>query len=273
MTTLLPATPFAALRALHAYRELAWELVKRDFVGRYKGSLAGVGWSLFNPLLMLAIYTFVFTVAFKTRWGTSSGQGQPFAVILFAGMLVFNFFAECVTRAPTLVTSSPNYVKKIVFPLDMLAWVVVSSAALHFVVGFAVLLGIAGLFGEGVRLAALLTPLVLLPLLLFTTGLTWILASLGVYLRDIAQVVTVATTILMFLSPLFFPAEAIPEKYRILVQLSPLAMPIEQFREVALWSGHLDWGQWAASLALGFGTFWAGYWWFQRTRRGFADVL
>ena len=273
MKTRHPASPAAALTALHAHRELVWELVKRDFIGRYKGSFAGVAWSLFNPLLMLAIYTFVFTVAFQTRWPGDPQRTQSFAVILFAGMLVFNFFAECVIRAPTLITSAPNYVKKIVFPLEVLAWVVLASALLHFVVGFGVLLAIAAALGDGLRAGALLTPVVLLPLMLLTLGVTWILASLGVYLRDVPQVVGVIVTMLMFMSPLFYPMEAIPQRYRAILELGPLALPIEQFRSLVLWGRPMDWVSWGGSLAIGAGVFAAGYWWFQRTRRGFADVL
>jgi lipopolysaccharide transport system permease protein len=273
MTTRHSASPAAAFASLRANRELVWELVKRDFLGRYKGSFAGIAWSLFNPLLMLAIYTFVFTVAFRARWaGEAQGTGS-FAVILFAGMLVFNLFSDCVIRAPMLVTSSPNYVKKIVFPLEVLAWVALASAVLHFLVGFGVLLVIAAAFGEGLRAGALLTPVVLLPLMLLTLGLTWILASLGVYLRDVPQVVGVLVTVLMFLSPLFYPIEIIPAEYRALLQLGPLALPIEQFRSLVLWGRPIDWAAWGASLAVGAAIFALGYWWFQRTRRGFADVL
>jgi lipopolysaccharide transport system permease protein len=263
----------SAVRALIANRELGWELVKRDFVGRYKGSLAGVGWALFNPLLMLAIYTFVFTVAFQSRWTAPGGDKQSFAVVLFAGMIVFNLFAECLNRAPTLITSSPNYVKKVVFPLDLLPWVVLCSAVLHFLVGFGVLIVIAMLIGDGLRLGTLLTPVVLLPLLLFTLGVTWVYASLVVYLRDLPQVVTMITTVLMFLSPLFYPMDAIPERYRGLMKLNPLALPIEQLRAVVLWGTPVDWPVWLAELAVASATFAIGYWWFQRTRRGFADVL
>ncbi|QJR16487.1 ABC transporter permease [Usitatibacter palustris] len=268
-----PASPAGALRSLRDNRELVWELVKRDFIGRYRGSFAGVAWSLFNPLLMLAIYTFVFTIAFNARWGPGTAVTQPFAVILFAGMLVFNLFAETLIRAPTLITSQPNYVKKIVFPIDVLAWVVLCSAVLHFLVGFGVLLLIAAFIGKGLSLSVVLTPVVLMPLLLFSLGLTWILASLGVYLRDVPQVVAVLVTVLMFVSPIFYPLEVIPEKYRLFLTLNPLAVPIEQFRSVALWGKPIDWQAWGLWLAVDAIVFCAGYWWFQRTRKGFADVL
>jgi lipopolysaccharide transport system permease protein len=167
----------------------------------------------------------------------------------------------------------PNYVKKIVFPLELLAWVTLGSALLHFLVGYVVLLAMAASVGDGIGWGALLAPFVLLPLLLLTLGLTWILASLGVYLRDVPQVVVVITTVLMFLSPLFYPIEAIPEAYRGFVRLGPLALPIEQFRAVVLWGNAIDALEWLASLALGASIFALGFWWFQRTRRGFADVL
>lgn len=268
-----PTTPASAIRSLHANRELVWELVKRDFIGRYKGSLAGMAWSLFIPLIMLAIYTFVFSVAFRARWGAGVESKQSFAIVLFAGMIVYNLFAECLIRAPTLITSTPNYVKKVVFPLDILAWVALFSVALHFLVGFAVLLAFSAVIGDGLRIGALWAPVVLLPLVLLTVGLIWILASLGVYLRDLPQVMGMVTTVLMFLSPLFYPIDAIPEQYRFLIRLSPLALPIEQIRAVVLWGKPLDWADWSAGLGIGAFTFVLGYWWFQRTRKGFADVL
>lgn len=268
-----PVTPASAIASLLRHRALVWELVKRDFAGRYKGSYAGAAWSLLNPLFLLAIYTFVFSVAFPARWVGESGARVPFAVILFAGMIVYNLFADCLLRSATLVTSVPNYVKKVVFPLDLLPWVALFTALLHFLVGFAILVAIAAIAGEGVAITSLWVPVVLLPLMLFTIGLTWAFASLGVYLRDLPQAIGVLVTVLMFLSPLFFPIEVVPAPYRVFIHLSPLTLPIEQLRGAVLWGRMPDWGSWSLSLAVGAFMFVAGYWWFQRTRRGFSDVL
>lgn len=268
-----PTSPVSALRALLVHRALVWELAKRDFIGRYQGSMGGVAWSLFNPLLMLAIYTFVFSVAFPARWGAVTEGTKSFAVILFAGMIVYNLFAECISRSPTLITSTPNYVKKVVFPLEILPWVAFATALLHFALGLAVLLAISLALGDGLRAGVLWLPVLLLPLALLTLGLTWIFASLGVFLRDLAQIVAVFVTVLMFMSPLFYPLEIVPPDYRTLILMSPVTLPIEQVRAAVLWGRPLDWTAWLVSLGAGLAVFTAGYWWFQRSRRGFADVL
>ena len=261
------------LASIIQHRELAWELAKRDFIGRYKGSFMGIAWSLFNPLLMLAIYTIVFAGVFKARWGIGEDSKIAFGLVLFSGMIVHGFFAECINRAPTLIISQPNYVKKVVFPLEILPWVVLSSALLHFLVSFCVLVVFCLLTGVPVHAGTLLIPVVLLPLILLTLGLSWLFASLGVYLRDLTQGMGVITTALLFLSPVFFPIDALPEAYRMIVAWNPITLPIMQLRDLMLWDRPVDWGAWATSLAIAVVINYIGYWWFQKTRRGFADVL
>ena len=166
MSSYHSATPIAMLSGLLRNRELLWELVKRDFIGRYKGSMSGVVWSLFNPLLMLAIYTIVFSVVFKAKWGGGEESKVAFAIVLFSGMIVHSFFAECLNRAPSLIISHPNYVKKVVFPLEILPWMTLFSVLLHFLVSFGVLLFFCLLAGVSVQSGALLIPIVLTPLIL-----------------------------------------------------------------------------------------------------------
>lgn len=268
-----PATPSAMLGSLIRHRELLWDLVKRDFIGRYKGSMLGVVWSLFNPLFMLAIYTIVFSVAFKARWGAGEESKVAFAIVLFSGMIVHSFFAECLNRAPGLITSHANYVKKVVFPLEILPWMALLSALLHFLVSFGVLLVFCLLAGVAVHIGALLIPIVLIPLILMMLGLSWIFASLGVYLRDLAQVMGMVTTVALFLAPVFYPIESLPETYQALLAWNPITLPIIQLRDLMLWDKPLQWGEWAISLAIGASVSFIGYWWFQKSRRGFADVL
>lgn len=255
------------------HRELLRDIVRRDFIGRYRGSMLGVVWSLFNPLLMLAIYTIVFSVAFKARWGSGQESRVAFAIVLFSGMIIHNFFAECLNRAPGLITSHPNYVKKVVFPLEMLAWMALFSALLHLVVSFVVLIGFCLLAGVAVHPQVLLAPLILLPLILMTLGLSWLFASLGVYLRDLSQVVGVITTVALFLAPVFYPIDALPEGYRSLLAWNPITLPIVQLRDIMIWDKPVQWGAWATSLCVGLALSFAGYWWFQKSRRGFADVV
>lgn len=255
------------------HRELLWGLIKRDIVGRYRGSAFGMLWSLIYPVFMLGVYTFVFSIIFNARWHTDSGSKAEFALILYAGLLIFNLFAECIGRAPTLVVSNVNYVKKVVFPLDILPLVSLGAALFHFLVSLVVwLVFYLILFGLP-HLTVLFMPFMLLPLICLTLGVSWFFASLGVYLRDIGQMVGILTTVLMFLSPIFYPVSAIPERYQAFIYLNPLTLNIEQARALMV-SGQVPslaiYGlQLTASLLIA----WLGYAWFQKTRKGFADVL
>lgn len=273
MSNQYSATPASMLNTLYQQRSLLWELARRDFLGRYKGSILGVVWSLFNPLLMLAIYTFVFSVAFKARWGTGAESKVAFAIVLFSGMIIHGFFSECLNRAPGLITSHPNYVKKVVFPLEILPWMTLLSALFHFVVSFCVLL-LFCLFAEvAVQAGVFLAPVVLIPLVLMILGLSFVFASLGVYLRDLAHVIGMVTTVALFLAPVFYPVDALPAGYQALLAWNPITLPIIQLRDLMFWGRQPQWSDWAVSLFLGLCIFQAGYWWFQKSRRGFADVL
>jgi lipopolysaccharide transport system permease protein len=255
------------------HRGLVLSLIRRDVLGRYRGSMMGVLWSFFNPLFMLAVYTFVFSVVFGARWEVGTQSKADFALILFAGLLIFNVFAECVTRAPTIVLANPHYVKKMVFPLEILPWVALGSALFHAVVSLGVwLLGFAFFRGLPPPTVVVL-PVVLAPLLLLVLGLTWLLAALGVYVRDISQVVGILTTTLMFLTPIFYPADALPDRYRWFLLVNPLAAIVEQTRDVLYWGRLPDPGVWVLTSAVSATVAWLGFAWFQKTRRGFADVL
>jgi lipopolysaccharide transport system permease protein len=259
--------------SLWRHRELIKVLVQREVVGRYRGSILGIFWSFFHPMFMLGVYTFVFSVVFQARWGQTGGSRAEFALILFAGLIIFNFFAECINRAPGLILSNPNYVKKVVFPLEILPWVAVGSALFHGLISLLVwLIFYVLLFGIP-HPALLLSPLVALPLIVLTIGLSWLLASLGVYIRDISQVIGILTTILMFLSPIFYPASALPEKLRSLLLLNPLAPALEQIRGILIWQTLPNWWHWSIYLFASAIVAWLGFAWFQKTRKGFADVL
>ena len=266
-------SPKEMAASLWRNRSLAKALVQREVVGRYRGSLMGILWSFFNPVFMLIIYTFVFSVVFKARWNTGSDSKTEFALVLFAGLIVFNLFAECFSRAPGLILSNVNYVKKVVFPLEILPWVALGSAMFHALISLGVwLIAYLILFGAP-HITVLLLPLVILPLLLFIMGLTWGLASLGVYLRDISQFIGMVTMVLMFLSPIFYPASALPEQYRHLLLLNPLTPAIEQARDVLFWGKVPDMTILSVYLLGAALVAWLGFAWFQKTRKGFADVL
>lgn len=254
-------------------RSLINALVKREVVGRYRGSLMGILWSFFNPLLMLAVYTFVFGVIFKSRWNPDNDSKTEFALILFAGLIVFNLFAECVNVSPNLILSKVNYVKKVVFPLEILPWVSLGSAIFHALISLSVWI-IAYLIFFGIpHLTIIFLPLVLLPLLLFIIGVTLFLASLGVYLRDVSQFVGIFVTILMFLSAIFYPSSSLPEGFRGFLIINPIAIIIEQVRDVLFWGNYPDFGKLGISILIGAITAWLGFAWFQKTRKGFADVI
>ncbi|AFL74596.1 ABC transporter permease [Thiocystis violascens] len=268
-----PIRPFDFLGSAWRQRTLLSDLVRRDIMGRYRGSAMGLLWSLITPMLMLAIYTFVFSVVFKARWGGTDDSRVFFAINLFAGMIVHGLLAECLNRAPVLVLQNVNYVKRVVFPLELLCWVSLGSALFHALIGLVVLMAFFLLSNGYVPLTAPLVVLVWLPLLLLTLGLSWLLASLGVFLRDISQIMGSVTTILLFLSPVFYPATALPESFRALLYLNPLTFFIEQTRFVMIAGTPPNWWQLAFALGLSLLVAMLGFAWFEKSRRGFADVL
>ena len=269
-----PTSLVALGKSLWHNRQLIVQMTKREVVGRYKGSVMGLAWSFFNPVFMLTVYTFVFSVIFKSRWGVEGEESKTqFAVLLFVGMIVHGLFAEVLNRAPSLILSNVNYVKKVVFPLEILPVVVMSAAFFHSIISFGVLLAAFALFNGYLHWTVVLTPLVLLPLIILTTGLAWMLASLGAFLRDVGQTVGIITMVLMFLAPVFYPVTAIPEEFRPWIMANPLTFIIEQAREVLIWGRVPDWTGLGVYTMVAMVITWVGYAWFQKTRKGFADVL
>jgi lipopolysaccharide transport system permease protein len=265
----------ALVTSLWHNRQLIVQMTKREVVGRYKGSVMGLAWSFLNPVFMLAVYTFVFSVVFKSRWSGAGGDESTtqFAVVLFVGMIVHGLLAEVLNRAPTLVLSNANYVKKVIFPLEILPVIALGVALFHCLVSIVVLLIAFFLFNGYLQWSVVLLPLVLLPLAILILGLAWLLASLGVFLRDVGQTIGIITTVMMFLSPVFFPVSALPEQYRPLLMANPLTFIIEQSREVLIWGRLPDWTELGVYTLAATLVAWAGYAWFQKTRKGFADVL
>ena len=258
-------------RSLLSQRKLIFTLAKRDVAGRYKGSIMGLAWSFFNPLLLLIVYTFMFTVIFKSKW---QGIGKAnVALVIFVGMTVHGLLAECVNRAPTLIASNINFVKKVIFPLEILPAVTLLSAMFHMCISFVVFLIAEIILMGSVPWTALLIPLILLPLALGTLGLSWFLSSLGVFARDIGQLTGLLMTVLMFLSPVFFPREALPPAYRVFLDLNPLAFVIESARQLLIYGQLFSLTGWCLSLVEGLIVFVLGYWWFNSTKAAFADVL
>lgn len=256
-------------------RKLIAQLVRRDVLGRYKGSMVGLAWSFLYPVLMLVVYTFVFTVVFETRWpGALAGESKAhFALVMFVGVLCHGFFAEVLMKAPVTVIGNANYVKRVVFPLEALGFTLVGSAAFHCVVGLLILLG-ARVAAEGMLpLTVLWLPVVLAPLACFALGAAWLFAALGVFVRDIGQIAGVLATLMMFLAPVFYPVSALPEGMRSWMQLNPITVPIEQARRVLFAGQAPEALPMLAYTAVALVAMAAGYAVFQTLRRGFADVL
>ncbi len=257
---------------------LIWQMSKRDVMGRYKGSLMGLLWSFLNPLLMLAVYTFFFSVVFKSRWGgvASSAMEESkafFAIILFTGMIVHGLFAEVLNRAPNLILSNVNYVKKVIFPLEVLPVISMVAALFHSAVSFIVLLFVVVVFNEFINWTIIFIPIIILPFGLLTLGMAWALASLGVYARDVGQTIGITMSILLFLSPVFYPITALPEEFRAWIHVNPLTFIIEQIREVVVWGRLPNWLGLIKYSVVSCTFAWLGFAWFQKTRKGFADVL
>jgi len=263
--------------SLWQYRVLIKHMVLREVASRYKGSLLGLMWSVINPILMLAVYTFFFSVVFQSRWSGADHVGSDskfeFAIVLYAGLLVFNLFSECISRAPSLILSNANYVKKVIFPLEVLPWVALGSALFHVLIGFGVILVFIVLAGMPLYASAVLFPLVLLPLVPMIMGLCWLLSSVGVFFRDIGQIIGMALTALMFLSPIFYPTSALPESLQSLLYWNPLTFVIEQSRNVLIWGALPDFGGLLVYSAVSLGVAWLGLLAFKAMRSGFADVL
>jgi lipopolysaccharide transport system permease protein len=269
-----PISPLSAMRSMLVNRGLIYSLAKREILGRYRGSALGLAWSFFNPVLMLTVYTFFFAVVFKSRWGTAGSDSKTeFAVILFVGMIIHGLFAEILNRAPRLIIDNVNYVKKVVFPIEVLPAVSICVALFHAAVSLIVLLLAFLVFNGFLQWTAIFVPLVVLPLIILSFGVAWFLASLGVYLRDVSQTMGLLTAVLMFLSPVFYPVTSLPESVRPWIMANPLTFIIEQSRDVLIWGKLPNFSGIAIYAAIATVIAWLGYAWFQKTKGGFADVL
>lgn len=269
-----PAGFSALIKSALRNRHLILSLVRRDVAGRYRGSWAGLAWSFFNPLFLLAVYSFVFSVVFKTRW--SSTEAMPvknFALVLFAGIIVHGILAECLQRAPTLILANPSYVKRVIFPLEVLPWVALLSALFHAAISLLVLVCAQLVLAHSIPVTSLWLPVVLLPFALLSLGVTWMLAAVGVYIRDVAQFTGILSTALLFMAPVMYPVAALPERMRPWMYLNPISFIVEQVRNVLMFGGLPNWGGLALYSAVSILVAWLGFWCFQRARKGFADVV
>lgn len=272
--TLQPsASPRHLVSSLWRHRYLLRQLVRRDVASRYRGSLAGLFWSLLLPCVMLAVYVLVFGFVFTpVRKAGLGGVNPAFAVSLFSGMLLHGLIGECLSRAPAAVLGQPSYVKKVVFPMELLPLAVVGTAIVQFLIGSVVLL-VALVFTQGLPATAWLWPLAWLPLVALVAGVSFVLSALTVYLRDLAQLTGFASTLLLFLSPVFYPLESAPLALQRWLFFNPLTVPIEASRSLLIHGKGFNIEHWAWHTAACLAILWIGWWVFQRARRGFADVI
>jgi len=271
--------PVTGLGELWRQRFLIGQFAGREISGRYQGTYLGAVWSLVTPLLMLGVYTFVYGVIFKARWigptpGSEHGDGlASFALAMFSGTLAYSVFSETLNRSCGLIIGVPNFVKKVVFPLQILPLVTLIGSLFQAFVALVVLaIGMLIVTG-GLPASMLLAPVMILPITLFSLGLAWFCSSLGVYIRDIGQGVAIVTQMLFFATPIFYPVEAVPEAYRGLMNLNPLTPMVTVVRQALLGQSAIAWDSYVLSLAIGLTVAVVGHGWFQATRRGFADVL
>lgn len=256
------------------HRVLLRRLARREFEARYRGSMLGLAWAVITPVAMMAVYTFVFNSVLAARWpGHAAGDKLGYALNLLAGLVVFNVLAECLGRAPRLILENPSYVKKLVFPVEILPVVTLLGAVISASIGCLVLLLIQWAMVGPPSSAVLLLPLLVMPLLFLCLGATYLLAALGVFLRDIGQMVGPLVMILMFLSPVFYPAESVPQPWRDWLALNPLAAAIGWVRGAALLGNLPSAGGYFGQLAAGVVFLALGYRTFMALRPSFADVV
>jgi lipopolysaccharide transport system permease protein len=266
--------PWRTAVHLYSVRELLIQASKRNIEARYRGTALGIMWAIATPLFMLAVYTFVFSVVFKSRWGTDLPDSKvSFALIMMCGLALFNIFSECVNGSVGVIAGNPNYVKKVIFPLEILPAASVLSAFFIGLIWLALLLLAAGLLMHRICLTAVCLPLILIPFGLFCCGLCWMVSSLGIYIRDLSHAVGIIVQVLFFMTPVFYAVQMVPEHFRWILQINPMTIIIENARRVLIYSQWPNWKYLAVSALFAVVVYQLGYVWFMKTKTGFADVL
>lgn len=268
-----PTSPFFIAKSFYKNRNLISQLTFRGVMGRYQGSMLGSLWSILNPILLLLIYTFVFSKVFNVRWGTSTDGDVLFAQMLFCGLIAHGLLSEILTSSPNLILSQPNYVTKVVFPLEILPIVALNSAVFGTLISMLILLYSLIIFNFELNWTVVLIPLVIAPLVVLCLGVGWILAAIGVFIRDVGQLTGFLSTILLFMSPILYPLEAVPEKYQPLLNYSPLTLIIGELRKVVILGQLPDWYSLGIYMGVAIAVCGFGFYLFQKLRSGFADVI
>lgn len=264
---------FAPFRPLFSNRELFWQLLLRDIQSSVRGSVLGIGWIVLTPLVLVAIYTFVFGVVLQSAWVSKTDSSLEVPLIYFTGLMVFSFFMEIITRAPEYIRANKTYVTKIVFPVEVLDWILVGTAAFKLAASATLLtvflVLVLGRFPTGMLAA----PLVIAPLVVLCAGLAWFISAVGTYVRDLNQLLLAIGPVLMFVSPIFYSVEQVPENFRAVFWANPLTWVLETLRGLLFFNQGIDWQGYALYWVAAIAVFAAGFGFFQRARTGFADVI
>jgi lipopolysaccharide transport system permease protein len=254
--------------------QLIRSMIKREVIGRYRGSLIGLAWSFFNPIFMVTAYTIVFSMIFKMRWASDGIENKTqFGLILFSGIIIFNLFSEVINRSPNLILSNSNYIKKVVFPVEILSIVSIGAAFFHALISLFVLLTAFLLFNGYLHWNVIFLPLLFMPFLILLLGFSWVLASIGPFVRDAGQVMNLITTLLMFLSPVFYPLSAVPGKLKFFIAMNPVTFIIEQTRGLIIFGNNPNWIGTLIYTLISACVAWSGFYFFQKMRKGFADAI
>jgi lipopolysaccharide transport system permease protein len=255
------------------HRSLVWQFTLRNVELRHKGSHLGLVWSFLSPLLLLALYVFVFGFIFDGSFDRPGETRIEYALGIFLGLSLFHFLGETIGQSPSLITANPNFVKKVVFPLHVLPAAAVGASVIHLAISLVlILLGIT-FAGPGLTAGVLWLPVILLPLFLLALGLAWFISALGVFLRDIAQITQFVSIALMFSSAVFYPVSKIPEAAWTILRFNPLLLAVELSRDAILWHETLNFRHLGFLYAVGLGSFVVGLTVFRRLKAAFADVL
>ncbi len=264
--------PFAA--DLWTHRELLWQFTLRNVELRHKGSHLGLIWSFLSPLLMLGLYVLVFGYIFGGSFGVLPSETRvDYALGVFLGLTLFHLLAETLGVSPTLIVGNPNFVKKVVFPLEILPAANVGAAMFHMGISLALALISLLIFGHGVGWGILWLPIIILPLILLCLGIAWFFSALGVFFRDVGQIMQFITMALMFSSAVFYSAQKIPPAAWVWMRFNPILLAIELARDAALWQRPLNLTHLAYLYALSLGACYLGHLAFRRMKPAFADVL
>lgn len=267
-------TPISLIKSVITHRNLIITLTNKEITSRYKGSFLGTTWAILTPIIMVSVFTFVFGSIFNSKWpGTENPGGINYAAALFSGLLLFSFFSEIVSRAPGLILENASYVKKVVFPLDILSVVHTLAATVQLLIAYGTLLFIIMLSDWSISWSALWVPAIVLPLIAFSLGVSWIISALGVYIRDISQIIAPALTATMFLSPIFYELSTVKPSVQWLYKLNPLTYAIQSSRAALLHNTPPQMMNLALYAVICTVFAFVGYAIFQKTKRGFSDVI